>query len=572
MTDHTTKGFVAYFLREYRRRTLLLVALLVCSGLAEGVGIAALLPVLELGTSPGSARSRLAVSIGEFLGSFGLQPSLGTLLIVLLIAFTVKGIFRWFAMRQVGFVIAQVGMDLRLRLIRALMNVQWGYFASRRTGHFANTIGREAFQAAGAYRHACSALAGATSVVVYAGVAALASWEIALAGILVGAGVVRLLRRLVAAARSAGAEQVEVMKSLVARLTEALPGLKPLKAMGRERYVLPLLEQEARGFYRAQQRQVQAQEALISFQEPLLVAALAAGLFGVMTYTATPFATVLIVSFLFHRIVNGINQVQQRYSDMVSGEASFWSILDMIRDAERAQEESTTGSGELTFDRAIELVGVSHSYGRHQVLDDVSVTIPRGSFTAIVGPSGSGKTTLADIVIGLLHQTKGTVQVDGRSLADIGIAEWRSRIGYVPQEPLLFHDSIAKNVTLGNTDIPTERVVEALKQAGAYEFVSGLPDGLDSLVGEHGSTLSGGQRQRIAIARALVERPRLLVLDEATTALDPETEAAVCRTLAGLKGDITILSISHQMAMREVADIVYEVEGGQVRVVSGQTV
>jgi ATP-binding cassette subfamily C protein len=206
------------------------------------------------------------------------------------------------------------------------------------------------------------------------------------------------------------------------------------------------------------------------------------------------------------------------------------------------------------------------------VLDDVSVTIPCGSFTAIVGPSGSGKTTLADIVIGLLHQTKGTVQVDGRSLADIGIAKWRSRIGYVPQEPLLFHDSIAKNVTLGNTDISSERVVEALKQAGAYEFVSGLPDGLDSLVGEHGSTLSGGQRQRIAIARALVERPRLLVLDEATTALDPETEAAVCRTLAGLKGDITILSISHQMAMREVADIVYEVEGGQVRVVSGQTV
>jgi ATP-binding cassette subfamily C protein len=407
---------------------------------------------------------------------------------------------------------------------------------------------------------------------VYAGVAALASWEIALAGILVGAGVLRLLRRLVEAARSAGTEQVEVMKSLVARLTEALPGLKPLKAMGRERYVLPLLEQEARGFYRAQQRQVQAQEALISFQEPLLVAALAAGLFGVMTYTATPFATVLIVSFLFHRIVNGINQVQQRYSDMVSGEASFWSILDMIRDAERAQEESTTGTGEPTFDRAIELVGVSHSYGRHQVLDDVSVTIPCGSFTAIVGPSGSGKTTLADIVIGLLHQTKGTVQVDGRSLADIGIAKWRSRIGYVPQEPLLFHDSIAKNVTLGNTDISSERVVEALKQAGAYEFVSGLPDGLDSLVGEHGSTLSGGQRQRIAIARALVERPRLLVLDEATTALDPETEAAVCRTLAGLKGDITILSISHQMAMREVADIVYEVEGGQVRVVSGQTV
>jgi ATP-binding cassette subfamily C protein len=145
--------------------------------------------------------------------------------------------------------------------------------------------------------------------------------------------------------------------------------------------------------------------------------------------------------------------------------------------------------------------------------------------------------------------------------------EWRGGIGYVPQDMVLFHNSIYENVTLGNHDISREEVRQALEDADAWDFVSRHPEGMDRTVGESGAMLSGGQRQRIAIARALVGSPRLLILDEATTALDPETEAEICETLEDLGRKVTIIAVSHQPALRDVADRVYEVDRGTVSLV-----
>ena len=137
-------------------------------------------------------------------------------------------------------------------------------------------------------------------------------------------------------------------------------------------------------------------------------------------------------------------------------------------------------------------------------------------------------------------------------------------IGYVPQDTILLHDSIFSNVTLGETCFSKEDVEQALKAAGAWNFISEMPEGVQTVVGERGAKLSGGQRQRIAIARALVHRPQLLILDEATSALDPATEAAICQTLKELRGQLTILAISHQSALVEVADRVYQITAGDI--------
>jgi ATP-binding cassette subfamily C protein len=222
------------------------------------------------------------------------------------------------------------------------------------------------------------------------------------------------------------------------------------------------------------------------------------------------------------------------------------------------------------LESGIELDAIQFSYGEHLVLDHASMTVPVGQFVAITGPSGAGKTTIADLIVGLNQPQKGDVLIDGVPLAEIDLAAWRGTIGYVPQEMFLFHDSVYSNVALSDPKISREDVRRALVAAGAWGFIDQLPGGLDHVLGERGSKLSGGQRQRIAIARALVHEPRLLVLDEITTALDPRTEAAICKTLGALRGQVTILSISHQPAMTEMADRVYRLDGGRLYEVEGQ--
>jgi ATP-binding cassette subfamily C protein len=150
----------------------------------------------------------------------------------------------------------------------------------------------------------------------------------------------------------------------------------------------------------------------------------------------------------------------------------------------------------------------------------------------------------------------------------LDLCSWRRLIGYVPQDTILLHDSIFTNVTLGEPSLTVKDVEYALSAAGAWDFVNGMPEGVYTTVGERGAKLSGGQRQRIAIARALIHRPRLLILDEATSALDPKTEASICQTLRALRGQLTILAISHQSAMVDVADRVYQIADGNAVQVS----
>jgi len=562
------------FARAYPLQSAIMLFALLIAGLIEGVSLTALLPLLnhvlvKPGTPGGDVSGVEAdPGVGDFLlgaiEAAGFTPNIVVLLVIILLGAILKGGLTLLARQKVGYIVAHVATDLRLSMLRAMLASRWEYFLHQPLGQLTNSMSIEAVRAANAYLYGATLISRVIEAMVYLTIATLVMWQAALFALLVGLLSYRLLGSLVKTARKAGKRQTKFTRSMIARLADTLLSVKPLKSMARERLVNTVLMSETKNINLALRREVMSAEVLSAGQEVLFALVLVVGIYVTLVRLELPLATVMVLGFLMHRILRNTGRVQRMYQKMAVCESAYWSIQKTIEKADLAVEHP---GGKLTptLEEGIELRGVSFSYDDKQVLDELNLTIPAGSFTAIIGPSGSGKTTILDLIIGLMQPACGTVLVDEVPLQDLDMHRWRRTIGYVPQETVLLHDSVFNNVALGDPGISEADVVSALQAAGAWAFTEKLTEGMHSNVGERGGKLSGGQRQRIMIARALVHRPRLLIMDEATTALDPKSEAAICETLKKLRGRQTILAISHQLALLEAADRAYRLQDGHAQ-------
>jgi ATP-binding cassette subfamily C protein len=519
------------FARIYPLQSAIMLFALLLAGIAEGFGLSALLPLVTVGIGnqagavPGASVSHSGIErlVTDTLSVLGLPPTVGVLLVVIVIAIMMKSALVLLAKKQIGYTVAT--RTSKAYLLGATM----------------------------------SALV--IEALVYTGVALLISWQATLISLAVGLALIYLLKRLVKKARRAGIRQTDLLKSLLAHLADALQSIKPLKAMARENLADSVLEKKTTRLNKALQKQVLSKEVLKAIQEPVFVAFLAIGLYLVLVFWRLPLARVMVLVFLLSRIIKQLNKVQQEYQEMVILESAYWSLQSMIQEAEQ-EREIMLGDQLPSLSHSIRLDRVRFAYGDSWVLRDASLTFPAGWFTAIIGPSGVGKTTVADLVTGLIRPQQGEVWIDDLSLQTVDMVSWRKMIGYVPQETLLLHDTVAINVTLGDPELGEKDVEFALRAAGAWEFVSEMSQGMHSTVGERGGMLSGGQRQRVVIARALVHKPKLLILDEPTSALDRDSEAAISETLQELSGEYTILAISHQPTLMKAADRAYRLQDG----------
>lgn len=559
------------FFRAYPWQTVLMMAALLLSGIAEGIGVSALLPLLNIALSsePTSAtpdastgvQSEFEQTILSVLEYVGITPTLGSMLALVLGGVTFKTVFLLLAQRQVGYTAAQVSTDLRLQLLRAILRSKWEYFLHQPVGRLTNAMASEAQRSATAFVNGTTALTFLIPGIIYAGVAFALSWRASLVAIVAGTVVIGLSHILVNITRKAGKKQTRLMTSLMANLTDTLQSVKPLKAMSREYLADQVLAHDTNLLNKSQRKQVLSAAILNSGQELMFTGFICLGIFVAMEKYDIALTTVMVLVVALGRAFSYFGKVQKQYQKLAEGESAYWSLTDSIAAAETAQEDMQGGITPR-FEQSLTMENVHFGYDQNPVFQGLSLQIDAGSLTTLVGPSGSGKTTIIDLAIGLLRPQSGRVLLDGIPLEDIDISQWRKMIGYVPQDTILLHDSILHNVTLGEPSLTADDVERALRAAGAWNFVTQLPQGLDTIVGERGGKLSGGQRQRIVIARALIHQPRLLILDEATSALDKETEEAVRQALDALKGQLTILAISHNQAMVAGADTVYRMSGG----------
>ena len=565
------------FFRAYRLHTALMLLALLLSAIAEGIGLSALLPVLNIAVGGaadtslgGAAQTELEAQVLLALEWAEIAPTLGNMLLILVAGVAFKSLFLVAAQRQVGYTAAQVGTDLRLQMLRAVLRSKWEYFLHQPAGKLTNSLATEAERSSTAFVNGATAITYLIQALIYGGVAFALSWRASLVAIIAGIVVIGLSHFLVRITRKAGRRQTSLMTSLISNLTDTLQSVKPLKAMAREHLADMVLATDTWKLNKALRVQVLSQALLSSAQEFMFAVFICLGIYVALEIYAMELTTVMVLVVALGRAFNFLGKVQKQYQKLVQGESAYWAMRDSIAAASGA-EEDLHGGRSPSLEKGIHFGGVDFSYDRHAVFRGLELDIPAGQLTTLIGPSGSGKTTIIDLTIGLLRPEAGHVELDGESLEELDIRAWRDMIGYVPQDTVLLHDSILHNVTLGDPDLDESDAERALRAAGAWDFISRLEDGMDTVVGERGGKLSGGQRQRIVIARALVNNPRLLILDEATSALDPDSEQAVRQTMENLKGQLTILAISHNRAMVSAADRVYQLIDGSARLLDANT-
>lgn len=559
---HGAWPMLKHFVRAYPSRSVVVILALVVASILDGLGLSMLLSMLNLATGETqdpSLPEQLALSFTE---SLGLTPDTAVLLGLGVGLIAVKAVFVLLANRQVGYTVAHVATDLRLNLIRAITNSQWRYYISQPVGRLSNALATEAQRASEGFYHGAVMATQFINALIFGALAMLISWQATLMALICGGALLGLLHTLIAVAGRAGRDQTSLLKQLLSVMTDQLGAIKPLKAMAREGHIDALMSAQTKDLKTALKSQVFSKAALIALQEPLLAILVAVGFFFFVVKMGMNMATVVVMIFLIARAINHLAKAQRAYQHIAISESAYWSLQETT-DLALTQREPSQGQQTPTLDDGIVFQDVAFQYDQTPTLEGLNFAIPAHQLTVVTGPSGSGKTTVIDLVAGLLQPTSGEILVDGQPINDLDQRQWRRLIGYVPQEALLVNESVFYNLTLGDDTLTEADAHAALRMANAEHFIEQLEHGIHTPLGERGGRLSGGQRQRLAIARALIQQPKLLILDEATSNLDASSEQAIIETVDQLKGQLTLLAVSHDRPMIDIADQHIKLLGGQ---------
>ena len=364
-----------------------------------------------------------------------------------------------------------------------------------------------------------------------------------------------------------GEAQNSYKGSIIQHLQQGFSGVKDIKILGREDYFVASYQRDLSGNAYVQRRYAVAQ-TLPRFSMELLTIICFGLLVSLMVLSDKALSDILPVLSLFgaaaFRLLPTLSQV---INSFMSININRPIVNDLYADLALPIPAVTTDQKSRKLLDRIDVEGLSFSYARttRDALNNVSISIRRGEAVGLIGSSGSGKSTLVDILLGLLEPTSGRVLVDGHDIQE-NLRGWQDQIGYVPQSIFLTDDTLRRNVAFGlpKDKIDDDAVRSAIRSAQLEEFVASLPEGMETVVGERGVRLSGGQRQRIGIARALYNNPDVLVLDEATSSLDTETEHGVMQAVQALQGDKTVIIVAHRLSTVEYCDRLYRLENAQI--------
>jgi ATP-binding cassette, subfamily B, bacterial MsbA len=542
----------------------ILCFLFIIVNVLELIGLSLFIPILDL-------LQGIKVSHGVtkyfsiILENIGLGSSLQWFLILLCTLFVLKAIITLWARLLTVSMSSEIQNQLRLRLMNAYVRSTVEYINTKHQGKLLSVINEHIIRASGAFFIFVQVILLWITVLAYGVFVLLISWRLTLIALFVGTLMIPIIRKIGQLAHDYATAHTIALENAQHFVLETLQAKKILNAMGLGENRLNLYKSVSESIGSSWQGTAFWSNSPSIFIQPIsvIILSLLITLSANLDYSTTLLGT-FILAFL--RLLPTLQSALTYGTELKANLPSVKRVYDMLTLTEKSKEPN--GNTEFKgIIKSIVLENLQFSYTRdgQAILSGIDLKIQKGQTVALVGPSGSGKTTLADLILGIYRPTQGQILIDNINLDKIELQSYRNRLAYIPQDPVLFHDTIRNNLLMGiNREVSDEEFQEVCTRAGAWEFIAERAEGLEQTIGDRGVQLSGGQRQRLALARALLRKPELLILDEATSSLDQQSELWIKKMLKEIRenDELTVLIIAHRYTTIEHVDVIYEIRNG----------
>lgn len=550
-------------------RMAALFVLLAVAGILEGMGLTMLFPLLaQLGLSDGTAAQGPLRHIIPALEWVGIPFDFNSLLLATLALLSLQVFFSFARDYSASNCKTLLTRGWQNTLLGTFLAAKWEFFVRERSADRVNSIMVDAQRISAAFYLLVDIAIACMFIVVYAVISIFSSWQMVLLLMTFGFALFLIIRPLRRKTQRIGNMVTEASSDLQHCTTEFMQNAKLLKVTATEsaaRDAFAAITER----YRKIMLGSAIQPSIILYIYTLSGYVLLTGcLWFATTQIKLDSATTLISIYVFLRLYVQISNLQQKWQLFQLSAPALPAVMKHLDRAQALSEGQARIPREQAAEipdtaAAVECRDVVVNYGEVRALDKVSFSLEPGKVIGITGASGAGKSTLVDVLAGLVSPDSGTVLVNGTPLSELPLSRWRRNIGYVGQQTMLLNGTVAENLSWGH-QASREDIAAAAKLANAHDFIVRLPEGYDTYIGEKGGLLSGGQMQRLGLARALVGKKSLLILDESTSALDAESESHILGALGELRENMTIIMIAHKFTTLAICDTILLLENGKI--------
>ena len=572
-----------HYFNQYKaslgKKIYLIVILVSASSFFEGIGIVLFLPLFEVLLGGGEYQKDMGGSVEidstwkeGVLELFSNIHSMELLFFLIFLSFLLKGMLSYFGFSYSVYLRGVLLKNIRKNLYNHFKAQSYGNFSKKGAGYYSNLLNEQTSRSLMAFKSLTQVMAQLTSTVVYLILSLIISVEILISTIVFGLAMIFLFKKINISVKKMSLQTTKKSGELTSHVLQLIKGFVYLKCTNQADKLDEKFKKLINNLVSYQVKTGYAAYFTHSIREPLAVLFIVTLLYIQVVIMKSDVPTLMVALLVFYKAVNALFSIQGNWQTALENIGALEFInTELSLKTEKIENRSLLEN--LDFNKNITLKNIDYKVNNLKILNDVSIKIPKNAMIAIVGPSGSGKTAIVQALTGLLKLSKGELMIDEKKVTNRNVDSWRTKIGYISQEPFLLNATLYENVCMSLDDKKVDlkltkfrekKIIKILKLVDLYNEIKKLPNGLHTQIGEEGYRFSGGQIQKIAIARELFREVELIIFDEPTSALDPDSTKLISRIMENLYNKITIVLVTHNLSLTEISDNIYIIENGQV--------